>query len=59
VPPRNPAALAEALRQMVGLGREGRSQLGMAARQRIMEQFNLPQIVERYESLFQEVVCGE
>ena len=59
VPPRNPAALAEALRQIVGLGREGRSQLGMAARQRIMKQFNLPQIVERYESLFQELACGE
>lgn len=59
VPPRNPAALAAALRKMVDLGREGRNQLGTAARQRIMEHFNLPLIVARYESLFQELVCGE
>jgi glycosyltransferase involved in cell wall biosynthesis len=58
VPPRNPAALAAALRKMVDLGREGRNQLGIAARQRIMEQFNLPQIVTRYESLFQELASG-
>jgi len=55
VPPRNPAALAAALRKMVDLGREGRNQLGRAARQRITEQFDLPQIVARYESLFQEL----
>ena len=59
VPPRNPAALAEAWCKMVDLGREGRSQLGMAARQRIKEQFDLPQIVAQYECLFQEVACGE
>ena len=58
VPPRNPAALAAALRKMVDLGREGRNQLGRAARQRITEQFDLPQIVARYESFFQELVCG-
>jgi glycosyltransferase involved in cell wall biosynthesis len=59
VPPRNPAALAAALRQMVDLGQEGRNQLGMAARKRITEQFDLPQIVARYESFFQEFVYGE
>ena len=55
VPHRNPAALAAALRKMVDLGREGRNQLGRDARQRITEQFDLPQIVARYESLFQEL----
>jgi glycosyltransferase involved in cell wall biosynthesis len=59
VPPKNPDALATALRKMVDLGPEGRSHLGMAARQRIIEQFNLPQIVARYETLFQELVRGE
>ena len=58
VPHRNPAALAAALRKMVDLGREGRNQLGRDARQRITEQFDLPQIVARYESFFQELVCG-
>jgi glycosyltransferase involved in cell wall biosynthesis len=59
VPPRNPAALATALRKMVDLGPESRSHLGMAARQRILEQFDLKQIVPRYETLFQELVRGE
>jgi glycosyltransferase involved in cell wall biosynthesis len=59
VPPRNPSALAAVLRKIVDLGREGRRQLGMAARQRIKEQFDLPQIVARYESLHEELACGE
>ena len=59
VEPRNPNALAESLRGLVELGQEGRSRLGIAARQRVKEEFNLPQIVERYESLFQELTCSE
>lgn len=58
VPKRNSPALAKALRKMVDLGREGRSQLGMAARQRIKEQFDLSQIVARYESLHEELACA-
>lgn len=58
VPPRNPAALAAALRNMVDLGREGRNQLGMAARERIKENFSLPLVVKQYESLFEELACG-
>jgi glycosyltransferase involved in cell wall biosynthesis len=41
VPPRNPNALSAALLELVELGREGRSQLGIAARQRIKEHFGL------------------
>jgi glycosyltransferase involved in cell wall biosynthesis len=55
VPPQNPNALADALGELVELGREGRSQLGAAARRRILEYFNLPDIVGRYESLYQEI----
>ncbi len=55
VPPRNPNALAASLRELVDLGQEGRSRLGVAARQRVKERFNLPQIVAQYESLFQEL----
>jgi glycosyltransferase involved in cell wall biosynthesis len=58
VPPRNPNALSAALRELVKLGREGRSQLGIAARQRIKEHFDLPDIVTRYQNLYQEVVSG-
>lgn len=55
VPLKNPVALARAWRNMVDLGPEGRSQLGMAARQRIKEQFDLPQIVARYERIFDDL----
>ena len=58
VPPKNPVALAEAWRKMLDFGRESRNRLGMAARQRIMEQFNLSQIVDRYQSLFEELVSS-
>jgi glycosyltransferase involved in cell wall biosynthesis len=59
VPPKHPAALAGAWRHLVDLGREGRRQLGMAGRRRVQEQFDLPQIVAQYESIFQKVACGE
>ena len=55
VPPRSPTALAEAWCKMVDLGREGRSQLGMAARRRSKEQYDLPKIVARYQNLFEEL----
>lgn len=57
VPPRAPTALAEAWHNMLHLGKEGRVQLGMAARQRVMDQYSLSQIVSRYESLFEELAC--
>lgn len=56
VPPRNPDALADAWSEMMDLGTEDRSKLGRAARERIKEQFNLPKIVDRYESLYEETI---
>lgn len=58
VPPRNSAALAEAWRKVLDLGREGRRLLGMAARQRVATHFSLPAVVARYEQLFEELACG-
>ena len=58
VPPRNPVALAAGWRTMLELGREGRAPLGMEARQRIRELFNLPEIVARYQNLFEELAHG-
>jgi len=43
---------------MLELGREGRAPLGMEARQRIRELFNLPEIVARYQNLFEELAHG-
>ncbi len=55
VPPQNPKELAKALHELVELGREGRTRLGMAARRRIKEHFDLPDIVTRYQNLYQEL----
>lgn len=57
VPPRDPTMLADAWRTMLNMDRETRLQLGLAARQRVMENYNLSQIVSCYESLFEELAC--
>ena len=57
VPPRDPTMLADAWLTMLNKDRETRLQLGLAARQRVMENYNLSQIVSRYESLFEELAC--
>ncbi|OPX84729.1 MAG: putative glycosyltransferase EpsF [Pelotomaculum sp. PtaB.Bin104] len=56
VPPRNPRALAEAWRKLIEMGPEGRNQLGLAARHRVEEHFNLPLIVTRYEAIYEEIM---
>src|SRR5262249_26250415 len=56
VPPRNPEALAEAWRTMLEMGAEGRRPMGLAARQRIKECFDIAEITSRYEHLFEELV---
>lgn len=58
VPPKNSAALAEAWRKMLDLGPEGRSRLGMAARERVKEHFSLSQIVNRYQDLYEELLSS-
>lgn len=55
VPPRRPEALAGAWRRLIGLGPEGREQLGLAARRRVGDYFSLPAVVKRYENLYLEV----
>lgn len=55
VSPRNPYELANALHELVEIGQKGRDQLGMAARCRVQEHFDLPHIVARYQDLYQEL----
>lgn len=52
VPPRNPAALAEACNELIRRGSEGRRTLGLAARERIASQFSIGAIVARYEDFY-------
>lgn len=58
VPPKNPEALAVAWSDLIMIGSEHRRQLGLAARQRIEENYSLPAIVAKYESLYQELVSN-
>lgn len=52
VPPRNPAALASAWRELVNLGVDGRRDLGQQARQRVEDLYSLDGIVQQYEALY-------
>lgn len=56
VPPRNPDALAEGLRELIRLGREGRAKLGEAARERIRDNFLLSSVIAQYEALYADVL---
>ncbi len=47
VPPRDPAALANAWREVIALAPEVRAALGKRARQRVVEEFSLARMVER------------
>jgi glycosyltransferase involved in cell wall biosynthesis len=55
VPPGDGIALAAAWRHLLDLGAAGRASLGVAARQRIIENYALPTIVRRYEALYDEL----
>jgi glycosyltransferase involved in cell wall biosynthesis len=56
VPIGDPQALAGALSAVLTLCPEEKRQLGVAARKRVEENFNLPDIVARYERLYLESV---
>jgi glycosyltransferase involved in cell wall biosynthesis len=59
VPPRDPAALAGAFKELIELGPEGRARLGERARFRVLARYALPEIVARYEDLYSRVASGE
>jgi glycosyltransferase involved in cell wall biosynthesis len=56
VPPRDPVALAGAIRELVEMGHEGRENLGKAARERVRERFELGSVVREYEGLYRSIV---
>ncbi len=55
VPPRDPAALAEAWDRVLGLDPSERARMGAAARRRIEEHFSLQGAVAAYEGVYAEV----
>ncbi|MBD1896897.1 MULTISPECIES: glycosyltransferase [unclassified Coleofasciculus] len=56
VPPRNPQALANAWKELIDLGSDGRQALGKGARERIIEYFSLDSVVEQYEALYENML---
>ncbi len=55
VPPRDPAALARGWQRMIEIGHDGRRQLGLKARARIVEHYDLDRVVPRFEALYGEI----
>lgn len=55
VPTRDPRALAGGWRDLLGLNPEAKASLGVAARRRVEKNFNLPDIVSRYERLYEQI----
>jgi glycosyltransferase involved in cell wall biosynthesis len=56
VPPKTPAALARAWKELLEAGPEARKHLGLAARERVEQNFSLAAVVNRYQDLYTEVV---
>jgi glycosyltransferase involved in cell wall biosynthesis len=57
VPPQDPEALAAAWKTVIELGREGRQEIGAAARARVVRCYSLNSVVQQYESLYQTVLA--
>ena len=55
VPPANSAALADACSTLLELPREERIELGRRARARIVENFELSRVVDRYQALYERL----
>lgn len=58
VPPRDPAALAEAIEEMLALPAEKLRELGLLARRSIAQRFGIGTAAARLEALYMEVACA-
>jgi glycosyltransferase involved in cell wall biosynthesis len=56
VPPKDPNALADAMHKLLQMSEKSRAELGIRARQRIKENFELSRIVNQYEDLYSAMV---
>jgi glycosyltransferase involved in cell wall biosynthesis len=55
-PPGEPALLANQMAALLSLPKLQREQMGILARQRVMDYFNLPDIVRQYEIFYSEMI---
>lgn len=56
VPPKNPELLANAFKELIDLGNQGREILGKSARERVTNLFSLDSVVHQYESLYEKLL---
>jgi len=59
VAPRDPAALAAAWDRLIGLGEAGRRELGLKARARIVEHYELAAVIARYAAVYEAIAAGQ
>ncbi|HTD58305.1 MAG TPA: glycosyltransferase [Solirubrobacteraceae bacterium] len=57
-PVNDPQALSSAISAMLDLAPQERAALGEAARSRVLERFEIGRVVDRFESLYEEVADG-
>lgn len=58
VPPRDSRAMANAWRELLDMGDEGRQHLGTLARQRVETHFDIKEIALSYQRLYQEIMTA-
>ena len=59
VPPKSPEALAEAIARLIEAGPEARSNMGIAARERVLKEFSLAAVSSRYHDLYRNLLKKE
>jgi len=57
VPARDPAAMAQAINQLIAAGPETRAAIGRRGRQRIVDHFSIQAVVRQYEDLYRGLVA--
>ena len=58
VPPRDPLALAGAWEELLMRSEQERRQLGLEARQRIVEHFDIVRVAQTYAALYQDIISA-
>ena len=53
--PRDPQALAWAIKDLIDIGPDGRAEMGKRARQRVEEKYGLDKVVRKYEEMYRFV----
>ena len=58
-PPRDPAALAQAMGRIMDMSEPARAEMGARARQWVQEAYGLEQVVDQWEALYRELLASK